>query len=84
MGLRYRRLLLHDGREGRVLDAILAHGGEAEGPRNAFAALDRLTQEKVLRFLGTLGADNVCRLLGAREGRRVQRSGAAALQMLRL
>ncbi|HSG10084.1 MAG TPA: di-heme oxidoredictase family protein, partial [Longimicrobiales bacterium] len=30
MGLRHRRLFLHDGRVGRVLDAILAHGGEAE------------------------------------------------------
>ncbi|MEJ2205858.1 MAG: di-heme oxidoredictase family protein, partial [Gemmatimonadota bacterium] len=54
MGLRYRRLLLHDGRAGRVMDAILAHGGEAQLARDSFAALDRLTQEALLRFLGTL------------------------------
>jgi CxxC motif-containing protein (DUF1111 family) len=52
--LRYRRLFLHDGRVGRVLDAILTHGGEAEGARSGFAALDRVTQEAVLRFLDTL------------------------------
>ena len=54
MGLRYRRVFLHDGRTGRVMDAILLHGGEAAPAREAFAALDRLTQEAVLRFLGTL------------------------------
>lgn len=54
MGIRHRRLFLHDGRAGRVLDAILAHGGEAQGARDGFAALDRLTQEAVLRFLDTL------------------------------
>ena len=51
---RDRRLFLHDGRAGRALDAILAHGGEAEAARSRFAALDRLTQEEVLRFLDTL------------------------------
>jgi CxxC motif-containing protein (DUF1111 family) len=54
LGLRYRRLFLHDGRAGRVIDAVLAHGGEAQASRDAFAAMDRLTQEHVLRFLGTL------------------------------
>ncbi|MCA9739147.1 MAG: thiol oxidoreductase, partial [Gemmatimonadetes bacterium] len=54
IGLRYRRRFLHDGRATRVRDAILAHGGEAEAARTAFAALDRVTQEAVLRFLGTL------------------------------
>lgn len=54
MGLGHRRLFLHDGRVGRVLDAILAHGGEAQAVRDRFAALDRLTQEAVLRFLDTL------------------------------
>ncbi len=54
MGLRYRRVFLHDGRAGRVIDAILAHGGEAAAARDAFAGLDRVTQEYVLRFLGTL------------------------------
>ena len=54
MGLRYRDRYLHDGRATRVMDAILAHGGEAERARSAFEALDRLQQEAVLRFLGTL------------------------------
>jgi len=54
MGLRYRRRFLHDGRARRVIDAVLAHGGEAQTARDAFATLDRLTQERVLRFLGTL------------------------------
>lgn len=54
LGLRYRRVYLHDGRARRVMDAILAHGGEAEAARGRFAALDRLTQETLLRFLGTL------------------------------
>lgn len=54
MGLRYRRIFLHDGRAGRVLDAILAHGGEAEGARGRFEALGRVKQEVLLRFLDTL------------------------------
>lgn len=54
MGLRYRKVFLHDGRARRVMDAILAHGGEAEAAREAFAGLNRLQQEELLRFLGTL------------------------------
>lgn len=53
-GIRYRTLFLHDGRAGRVMDAVLMHGGEAQGARDRFAALDRLTQELVLRFLDSL------------------------------
>lgn len=54
MGLRYRNVFLHDGRARRLMDAILAHGGEAEAARAAFAALNRLQQEELLRFLRTL------------------------------
>jgi len=54
LGLRARRIFLHDGRARRVMDAILAHGGEAQAARDAFAGLDRLTQEVLLRFLDTL------------------------------
>lgn len=54
VGLRYREAFLHDGRAGRVIDAILAHGGEAQRARDAFAALDRVTQESLLRWLDTL------------------------------
>ena len=53
-GLGYRSLFLHDGRASRVRDAILMHGGEAQGARDAFAALGELTQQYVLRFLDTL------------------------------
>ncbi len=54
MGLRYRTVFLHDGRARRVINAILLHGGEADTARNAFAALERTTQELLLRYLGTL------------------------------
>jgi len=54
IGLRYRRIFLHDGRVGRVLDAILAHGGEAQAVRDRFAALDRVTQESLVRYLDSL------------------------------
>ncbi|HSW29526.1 MAG TPA: di-heme oxidoredictase family protein [Longimicrobiales bacterium] len=54
LGLRYRRAFLHDGRAGRVIDAVLLHGGEAQAARDRFAALDRVTQEKLARFLDTL------------------------------
>lgn len=54
MGLRYRKQFLHDGRASGVMEAILAHGGEAEGARQAFDRLNRLQQEELLRFLGTL------------------------------
>lgn len=54
LGLRFRRQFLHDGRVGRVIDAILAHGGEAQAARDRFAALDRVTQESVIRFLDSL------------------------------
>ncbi|MDT8341158.1 MAG: di-heme oxidoredictase family protein, partial [Longimicrobiales bacterium] len=53
MGLRYRDRFLHDGRATRVMDAILAHGGEAEAARQAFSRLNRLQQETVLQFLRT-------------------------------
>lgn len=54
MGLRYREIYLHDGRASRVRDAILMHGGEAQNARDAFAALDRVTQEALLQYLDTL------------------------------
>lgn len=54
MGLRYRDTYLHDGRSRRVRDAILLHGGEAEATRRRFSELDRLQQEALLGFLGTL------------------------------
>ncbi len=37
-----------------MIDAILGHDGEARGARDAFAALDRVTQQSVIHFLDTL------------------------------
>jgi len=54
MGLRYRGAFLHDGRAGRVRDAILLHGGEALAARQRFTDLDRVTQEQLIAFLGTI------------------------------
>ncbi len=54
MGLRHRDRLLHDGRTSDLREAILLHGGEARGPRDAFADLSWLEQEYVLRFLRSL------------------------------
>ena len=54
MGIRYRIIFLHDGRAGRVRDAILMHGGEALAARNRFSDLDRVTQESLIAYLGTL------------------------------
>jgi CxxC motif-containing protein (DUF1111 family) len=46
---------LHDGRAGTLEEAILAHGGEAEASRDAFAALPSGERALVVAFLETLG-----------------------------
>jgi CxxC motif-containing protein (DUF1111 family) len=46
--------LLHDGRARSVLEAILWHGGEAEGQRDAVAAMSSVDREALLAFLGSL------------------------------
>ncbi len=46
---------LHDGRAETVADAILAHGGEGQRSRDAYAALDDAEQSSVVEFLMTLG-----------------------------
>jgi CxxC motif-containing protein (DUF1111 family) len=51
MGLGQRDRFLHDGRTIELRDAILAHGGEAQRSRDAFARLRWLQQEFVVRFL---------------------------------
>jgi CxxC motif-containing protein (DUF1111 family) len=53
-GLQYREQFLHDGRTRDLREAILAHGGEAQRARDAFARLPWLRQEYVLAFLRTL------------------------------
>jgi CxxC motif-containing protein (DUF1111 family) len=54
MGLRHRRVFMHDGRIRDLFGAIRAHGGEATGARSAFEGLDRVTQESVIQFLRSL------------------------------
>lgn len=45
---------LHDGRALTLNAAILAHGGEAQQVRDAYAALTESEQDQILRFLHTL------------------------------
>jgi len=46
---------LHDGRAATIEEAILAHGGEAQAARDAFAAFDDAQRAAVVEFLLTLG-----------------------------
>jgi mono/diheme cytochrome c family protein len=48
---------MHDGRSPTLRDAILAHAGESQGSRAAFAALGLDDQQKVVDFLATLGRE---------------------------
>ena len=45
---------LHHGRATLVSEAILAHGGEGQSSRDAFAALPEEDRDAVLAFLGSL------------------------------
>lgn len=45
---------LHDGRARNFGEAILWHGGEAEGARNRFSALSSVQRTDLLQFLGSL------------------------------
>lgn len=45
---------LHDGRARSLTEAILWHGGEAEGRRNAFLYLNKSDREALLSFLNSL------------------------------
>lgn len=46
---------LHDGRASTIEEAILAHGGEAQAARDAFAAFSEQERDDVLEFLLSLG-----------------------------
>jgi CxxC motif-containing protein (DUF1111 family) len=54
MGLQHRRFYMHDGRAIDLRDAILAHRGEAQAARDAFARLPWLRQEYLVIFLRSL------------------------------
>ena len=47
-------LFLHDGRARSLSEAILWHGGEADGPREAFRNLPEAQRSDMLAFLGSL------------------------------
>ena len=46
--------LLHDGRARNILEAILWHGGEASGARDAVVALSATERQALLQFLESL------------------------------
>ncbi|MCA9608312.1 MAG: hypothetical protein KC619_22035 [Myxococcales bacterium] len=46
---------MHDGRATTIEEAILAHGGEAQRARDAFAALGAVRRERLIGFLESLG-----------------------------
>jgi CxxC motif-containing protein (DUF1111 family) len=45
---------LHDGRARTIEEAILWHGGEAEGAKQAFTAFEKSDRQAVLKFLNSL------------------------------
>ncbi|MCB9334372.1 MAG: c-type cytochrome [Lewinellaceae bacterium] len=49
-----RFFLMHDGRAGSIEEAIFLHGGEAEGSRNLYKALQASERQKLLAFLESL------------------------------
>ena len=53
-GLRFRRVLLHDGSATGVEEAIGRHAGEADVAREGFRRLDRAGRFALLAFLGSL------------------------------
>lgn len=54
MGLRHRQFFLHDGRAMDLREAIMAHGGEAQAARDAFARQTWMLQEYLVIFLKSL------------------------------
>jgi CxxC motif-containing protein (DUF1111 family) len=53
MGLHLRTTFLHDGRATTINEAILAHGGQASGARQRFAALPEPERSALIRYLQT-------------------------------
>jgi hypothetical protein len=61
---------LHDGRATTLTEAILAHGGEAQAQRDAFAALNDSERVAILTFLRSLRTPGVpSRTRGGGDGR---------------
>lgn len=53
-GIRFQNKLLHDGRCSDIRCAILAHSGQAQASRNAFAALSGAQQHSLTEFVRSL------------------------------
>lgn len=53
-GVRLHAPYLHDGRADTLEQAILAHGGEGQASRDAFAALTQTEQDNIIAFLEIL------------------------------
>jgi len=53
-GLGRRGPFLHDGRAATLLNAVMAHGGEAQAARDRFAALEAADQDAIILFLSSL------------------------------
>jgi CxxC motif-containing protein (DUF1111 family) len=49
-----RTRFLHDGRALNVTQAITAHGGQAQASKDAFFALDSISRQLLLNFLGCI------------------------------
>jgi len=49
-----RGRFLHDGRALTLAEAILAHGGQGQAAADAFAALDNVSKQALLAFLGCI------------------------------
>lgn len=47
-------LFLHDGRARNITEAILWHGGEAQGARDRFAALSKEDRDRLVTFVNSL------------------------------
>ncbi|MCV6608905.1 MAG: thiol oxidoreductase, partial [Campylobacterales bacterium] len=45
---------LHDGRAKSLEEAVLWHGGEAKGVRDAFMNLSKKDRKKLLKYIGEL------------------------------
>ncbi len=53
-GARYSAPYLHDGRAATLVDAIAAHGGEAQAARDRFSLLTPADQTRLIAFLNAL------------------------------
>ena len=54
MGIRFRGVLMHDGRAANVNRAIMLHDGEASAVRVRYEALTPEARQYLIRFISTL------------------------------